>query len=151
MSRAVYSGAVGAGVALVTATSKTVLTIITPATFGADLLRFRIGFDGVTASDKAVAVELMTYTADGTGTAGSINQTSGRTITAGFTTKYNYSVEPTGGVTVDTFSLTPIGGTVLIDFGDNSPDTGVSTLFGLRCTAPTNPVNVRATMWVARC
>lgn len=151
MGRAVYSAPVGAAVALVTATAKTVLSVISPAQFGIDLLWVEIGFDGITATDKAVAVELVSYTADGTGTAGTIVQTSGRSITTGFTSKYNYSVEPTTPSVLERWSLTPIGGTVLIDLSGRSPDVGVSTVLGLRLTAPTNAVNANATMGFGRC
>jgi len=41
--------------------------------------------------------------------------------------------------------------TLLYDFPlGTSPDTAVSNLIGLRCTAPA-AVNVNATMWVERC
>jgi hypothetical protein len=151
MAQTMYSAEVGAAVALVAATAKTVLSVIAPAQFGVDLRKYRIGFDGVTASAIPVVVEIVTWTTDGTGTAGTVVQTSGRSITAGFTTKYNYSVEPTTPTLVDRFTLTPNGGTVIYDFpyGD-SPDTAVSNLIGLRCTAPA-AVNVNATMWFSRC
>jgi len=87
-----YSAEVGAAVALVAATAKTVLSVIAPAQFGVDLRKYRLGFDGVTASAIPVVVEIVSWTTDGTGTAGTVVQTSGRSITAGFTTKYNYSV-----------------------------------------------------------
>jgi hypothetical protein len=151
MAQTMYSAEVGAAVALSAGVAKTVLTAIAPAQFGVDLRKYRIGFDGVTASAVPVVVEIVLYTTDGTGTAGTVNQTSGRPITAGFTTKYNYSVEPTGPTSVDRFTMTPNGGTVIYDFpyGD-SPDTAISQLFGLRCTAPA-AVNVNATLWFSRC
>lgn len=151
MARAIYSAPVGAAVALVTATAKTVVAAICPATFGADLRKLRLGFDGVTATDKAVVIEIVRYTADGTGAAGTIAQVAGRAITAGFSTKYNYSIEPTGATVIDRFSLTPIGGTIIMEFGDDSPDCDVSQLLAIRCTAPTSAVNVNATMWIGRC
>jgi hypothetical protein len=149
--RAIYTAPVGADVALVATTPKTVLAVIAPATFGIDMVGFEVTMDGVTATDKAVRVELVSYTADGTGTAGTIVQSAGRAIVTGFTSKYNYSVEPTGPAVYDRWTLTPIGGTLFRDWGDRGPDTGVSTLFGLRCTAPTSAVNVNATMWFGRC
>lgn len=151
MSRAIYAAPVGAAVALVTATPKTVLAVIAPAQFGIDLVKFRIGLDGVTATDKAVLIELVAFTADGTGSAVTVAQTSGRAITAGFTAKHTYTVEPTGVTVYDRWSLTPIGGTIVVEYGADSPDTPVSGVLGLRCTAPTNAVNVNATMWFARC
>lgn len=151
MGKAGYTAEVGAAVALVAATAKTVLSVIAPAQFGVDLIKYRIGFDGVTASAIPVVVELVTWTTDGTGTGGTVVQVYGRTITAGFTTKYNYSVEPTTPTLVDRYSITPNGGTVLYDFPlGTSPDTAVSNLIGIRCTAPA-AVNVNASMWFERC
>lgn len=151
MSKAGYTAEVGAAVALGAGTAKTVLSVIAPAQFGVDLVKFRIGYDGVTASAVPVLVELVYFTTDGTGTAGTVNQVYGRAITAGFTTKYNYSVEPTGATSLDRWTLTPNGGLVIYDFPlGTSPDTAVSQLLGLRCNAPA-AVNVNATMWVERC
>jgi hypothetical protein len=151
MAQTMYSAEVGAAVALSAGVAKTVLTVIAPAQFGVDLRKYRLGFDGVTASAIPVVVELVTWTTDGTGTGGTVVQTSGRAITAGFTTKYAYSVEPTTPTLVDRFTLTPNGGTIVYDFpyGD-SPDTAVSNLIGIRCTAPA-AVNANATMWFSRC
>jgi len=151
MSKSGYTAAVGAAVALVGATAKTVLSVICPAQFGADVQGYEIGFDGVTSTDKAVVVELVAYTADGTGTAGTINQVYGRTITAGFTSKYNYTVEPTGGTVISRKSLTPIGGLIVWQFPyGQTPDTPVSAILGMRLTAPTSAVNANATLWVER-
>jgi len=151
MAQTMYSAEVGAPVALVAATAKSILSVIAPAQFGVDLRKYRIGFDGVTASAIPVVVELVSFTTDGTGTTGTVVQTSGRTITAGFASKYNYSAEPTTATLIDRFTLTPNGGTVIYDFpyGD-SPDTAVSNLIVLRCTAPA-AVNVNATLWFSRC
>jgi hypothetical protein len=151
MAKAGYTAEVGAPVALSAGVAKTVLSVVAPAQFGVDLIKYRIGFDGVTASAIPVLVELVTWTTDGTGTAGTVVQVYGRSITAGFTTKYNYSAEPTTPTLVDRFTLTPNGGTLVYDFPlGTSPDTAVSNLIGIRCTAPA-AVNVNATMWFERC
>lgn len=151
MGRALYTAPVGAAVALSSGVAKTVLSVITPAQFGADIQWLELGFDGVTATDKAILVELVAYTADGTGTAGTVAQSSGRSITAGFTTKYNYSAEPTGATVLNRFTVTPIGGTALYDLSSRSPDIGVSAVFGVRLTAPTSAVNANATLGFGRC
>jgi hypothetical protein len=152
MARSIYAAPVGAAVALVATTAKTILAVIASGQAGIDLRRLRIGFDGVTATDKAVLVELVRYPADGTGTAGTIAQTSGRAIAStGFTTKYNYSVEPASATVLDKWLLTPQGGTVVYDFGDDGPDAGITDLLAIRCTAPTSAVNATATMWFGRC
>ena len=150
MAKAGYSAATGAAVATGTAL-KTILSVIAPAQFGIDLKKIHLGFDGVTASAVPVLVELWSATTDGTGTAGTVVQTYGRTITPGFTTKYNYTAEPTTLTLYDSWLLTPTGGLVFYDYplGD-TPDTAVSTGFVLRCTAPAI-VNVRASFTFERC
>jgi hypothetical protein len=151
MSKAGYTAEVGAPVALVAATAKTVLSVIAPAQFGVDLTKIRVGLDGVTASAIPVVVELVYFTTDGTGTGGTVNQVYGRSVTPGFTSKYNYSVEPTGGTSLDRWTLTPNGGLVIYDFPlGSTPDTAVSQLLALRFTAPA-AVNVNAAMWCERC
>jgi hypothetical protein len=150
MAKAGYSTATGAAVALAAATAKTVLNVIAPAQFGVDLKKFRVAFDGVTASAVPVLVEVMKSTQAGAGsgsTAGTVNQIYGPTITAGFTSAYNYATtEPTVLTLVDSFLLDPNKGLVVYDFplGD-TPDTAVSQGMLIRCTAPAI-VNVRASM-----
>lgn len=150
MAKAGYSAATGAAVATGTAL-KTILSVIAPAQFGIDLKKIHMGFDGVTASAVPVLVELWSATTDGTGTSGTVNQAYGRSITAGFTSKYNYTAEPTTLTLIDSWLLTPNGGTLFYDFplGD-TPDCAVSNLFALRTTAAAT-VNARATMWFERC
>jgi hypothetical protein len=150
MAKAGYSAATGAAVATGTAL-KTILSVIAPAQFGIDLKKIHMGFDGVTASAVPILVELWSATTDGTGTAGTVNQVYGRTITAGFTSKYNYTAEPTVLTLIDRWRLTPNGGTLIYDLplGD-TPDCAVSNLFALRTTAAAT-VNCDATMWFERC
>jgi len=148
--KAGYTAEVGApvstGVAL-----KTILSVIAPAQFGVDLVGFRLGFDGVTAANTPVVVEIAVFTTDGTGTAGTVNQAYGRAITAGFTSKYNYTIEPTGLTAVDRYSLTPNGGAIVYDYPrDRTPDCAVSNLIALRTTAA-QAVNVNATLIFERC
>ena len=149
--KAGYTAEVGAPVALAAGVAKTVLAVIAPAQFGVDLVGFRLGFDGVTAANTPVVVEIVTWTTDGTGTSGTVVQTYGRAITAGFTTKYAYSVEPTTPTLVDRYSLTPNGGAIVYDYPrDRTPDTAVSNLIGIRLTAA-QIVNVNCTMIFERC
>lgn len=153
MAKAGYSAATGAAVALSAATAKTVLAVTAPAQFGVDLKKLRVGFDGVTASAVPVLVELCysTFATAGTSTSGTVRQTYGRSITAGFTTAYNYTAEPTVLTVIDRWTLTPNGGLVVYDFplGD-TPDSAVSEGFALRLTAPA-VVNANATLWFERC
>ena len=151
--KAGYSAEVGAVVALSAGVARTVLSVIAPSQFGIDLVGYRIGFDGVTAANTPVLVEVVSFTTDGTGTAGTVVQVYGRSITAGFTTKYAYGAgtEPTVPTLIDRFTITPNGGTLVYDIPrDRTPDCAVSNLIGLRLTAA-QTVNVNATMYFERC
>jgi hypothetical protein len=155
--KAGYVVPIGANVALVAATAKTVLCAIAPAQFGIDWIGYEISFDGVTASAKPVLVELCTCTlatnsTPGTGnTTATVTQRYGPSITAGFTGFYGSTSEPTVITMFDSFTLTPNGGTLIRDFPkDRTPDTAVSTGFLIRCTAPDSTPNVRGSMLIER-
>lgn len=147
--------------ALTASTAKTVLMTVIPAQFGLDLKKIRIEFDGVTAANAPVLIELVTSTnatnsTPGTGNTssgqvGTVAQIYGRSITNGFTGFANCTSEPTVLTAVDEFLLTPNGGVLFYDWplGD-TPDFPVSSGVGIRCTAPNN-VNVRASMIFERC
>ena len=153
MAQTLYSATTGAAVALVASTAKSVLSVTAPAQFGVDLRKIRVSFDGVTATDKAVLIELCSSTVatSGTSTSGIVNQVAGRAVTAGFTTAYNYTAEPTVLTVLESFTVSPYNGTFVYDYplGD-SPDSAVSQGFVIRCTAPTSAVNVRATLIFGR-
>lgn len=157
MAKAGYSLSTGAAVALSAATAKTVLGVICPSSFGIDLKKVRIGFDGSTSTATPVLCELMTSTLATNSTPGTANSTGtvtqiyGRSITAGFTGFYASTSEPTVLTAFSTFYLTPTGGLIFYDFplGD-TPDTAVSAGIVLRCTAPAT-VNVRAEFAFERC
>jgi hypothetical protein len=150
MSKAGYSlvTATAGGVPLVAATAKSVLSVIAPAQFGVDFKKLRFGTDGVTASALPILVELCRSTqatAGTSGTAVTVVQTYGPTITAGFTGGSNFSAEPTALTVLESWLVDPNKSTVLYDYplGDTY-DTAVSQAIVLRCTAPA-AVNVRAT------
>jgi len=159
MAKAGYAVRTSAAVALAAATAKTALMVITPAQFGIDLKKFRVSFDGTTASNAPVLVELVSSTnatnsTPGTGNTsetGNIVQLYGRSITTGFTAFSASTSEPTVLTVIDSFLLTPTGGTLFYDIprGDTI-DNAVSTGTGLRLTAP-NVVNARCSMWFERC
>lgn len=159
MAKAGYTIRTTAAVALSAATAKSVLCVIAPAQFGIDLKKFRIGFDGVTASAIPVFWELCTSTLATNSTPGTANtsetsaiqQVYGRSITTGFTGFSASTSEPTALTVVESNYLTPTGGLLFYDFplGD-TPDTAVSAGFVLRLTAPAT-VNIRAGFTFERC
>lgn len=158
MAKAGYVVRTSAAVALTAATAKTTLMVICPSSFGTDLKKFRVSFDGVTASAVPVLVELVTSTNASNSTPGTGNtnensnivQVYGRAITTGFTAFSASTSEPTVLTVVESFLLTPAGGVLFYDFplGD-TVDTPVSTGIGLRLTAPAS-VNARASMYFER-
>jgi len=157
MAKAGYTLPMGAPVALVATTAKSVLTVIAPAQFGVDLTKFRLGFDGVTASATPVLVEwcdntLATNSTPGTNnTTGTVTQVYGRAITAGFTGFYASTSEPTVLTRYDSYTLTPNGGLVIYDWPLGSThDTPVSAGISLRLTAPA-AVNANGAFWFERC
>lgn len=156
MAKAGYVCSTEGAVALTAATAKSIIGVKSHANFGLDLIKFRVAFDGVTASAVPVLVELgyCTFGANSPGTNSTSTtprQAYGRVLTAGLTSGKTWTTEPTTITTLDDWLLTPNGGVVLYDFPlGTSPDTALAEGFVLRLTAPA-AVNVRATMWVERC
>lgn len=158
MSSVGYKVDNSAAVALVAATAKTCLMIMTPGQFGACIRKFRIGFDGVTAANAPVLWEIVqstnaTNSTPGTGNTtetANIIQYKGRSITTGFTAFGASTSEPTVLTVLERNLLTPAGGLLVYDFplGDEF-ECGVSAGLGIRCTAP-NAVNVRTSIYVER-
>lgn len=160
MAKAGYSVSTSADVALVATTAKTVLFVLAPATFGMDLRGFEIAFDGVTTTDKPVLVEICTTTGATNSTPGTANtnenanivQIYGRAVTTGFIAGSACTSEPTVLVQWKLLRVTPNGGTYDYDWPlGETPDNDVSKGFAIRCTAPTSPVNVRASVRFERC
>jgi hypothetical protein len=159
MGKAGYTARTTLAVALSVDTAKTALMVITPSTFGGDLKKFRIGFDGVTASAVPVLWELVTSTNASNSTPGTgntsetsaITQVYGRSITTGFTAFSASTSEPTTLTVIESEYLTPVGGLLVYDFplGD-TPDWAVSAGMGIRLTAHAT-VNARCQMWFERC
>lgn len=151
-----YSATTGGAVALSAATAKSILGVKSHANSGVDLKKFRVAFDGVTASAVPVLVELCycTWASNSPGT----NSTSvtpvqayGRVLAVGATAGKTWTTEPTVLTVVEEFLLTPNGGVIFYDWplGD-TPDSALAEGFVIRCTAPAT-VNVRASIWWERC
>jgi hypothetical protein len=154
MAKAGYTVTTEGAVALAAAgTAKTILAIIAPAQFGIDLKKVYFSFDGVTASEKPILVEIVRFTTDGTGTAVTVAQAYGPTITAGFTAKKNYGTEPTTPTVLAALEFDPNKGSVIYDWPlAETYDTAVSQVMGVRMTIPTGgaAVNARVTLGFER-
>ncbi len=156
MAKAGYTITTGGAVALTATTAKTVLGVKSHANFGLDLIKFRVAFDGVTASAVPALIEVCycTFGANAPGTNSTSvtpSQAYGRALTVGATAAKTWTTEPTPITVLAEFLLTPNGGTLLYDWPlGTSPDCALGEGFALRLTAPAN-VNCRAAMWFERC
>lgn len=158
MAKAGYSVRTTAAVALTAATARTCLMVITPAQFGGDLKKLRIGFDGVTSTAVPVLWEIVRSTNATNSTPGTANTTEtaaiqqvyGRAITTGFTAFSAATSEPTVLTVLDANWLTPAGGLLIYDIplGDTL-EWDASAGMGVRLTAPA-AVNARLGMVVER-
>jgi hypothetical protein len=156
MATTAYKAGTEGAVSLTAATAKSVLGVNGTSAFGVDLQKFRLSFDGITASAIPVLVELCycTFGANPPGTNSTsvtVTQTLGRTITPGFVAAKTWTTEPTTITVIDEWLLTPAGGLVIYDFPlGTSPDSAVSNGFVIRCNAPA-AVAVRGAMHFGRC
>src|SRR5258708_2157362 len=114
MAKAGYSAPIGAAVALVAATAKTVLGVLAPAQFGVDWTSWSIAFDGVSATNTPVLVELCacTFATNPPGTNSTtitVQQDYGRAIVAGFTAAYAWTAanHPPPTTPLHSLTLTP--------------------------------------------
>lgn len=130
-----------------TAVAKTIIGVRGGNFFGLDLYEWGISFDGITAANAPVLVELcyMTGASSGTFTAITPIQIGGRIIPHGtFNTGQDYTVEPTVLTVVKSILLTPNGGTFVETWDAmNGMDSALAQGFAIRTTAP-NTVNCRA-------
>lgn len=129
-------------VALTAAAAKTVLGVRASSSVPLDLKGIEVDFDGVTAANEPVLVELATCTfatnAPGTASTGiAETQIYGRITTADFVAAKNWTTEPTVITVFWPFALDPNKG--LFDFDwplGETPDCAANEGFVLRLTAP---------------
>lgn len=150
-----YATSTEGAVALAAGVAKTILGVRGNAAFGVDWIGYEVGFDGVTAANVPVLIELcyVTFATNPPGTnstASTIDTLYGRQVASGFTAAKNWTAEPTVVTALHEYLLTPNGGLVIKDFPrDRTMDSAFSEGFGMRLNAPAN-VNVRATMFFER-
>lgn len=126
-----------ADVALVAATAKTVLQLVTGATRKTWIKEAAIGFKSVTATDVPVLVQLVRQSTAGTMSALTPAPDVEGHPAAISTAQENATVEPTSGVVVREWEITPIGGQLVyqLPLGDEI-EMAVSSRLGLLVTAP---------------
>ncbi|MEV7013264.1 hypothetical protein [Streptosporangium sp. NPDC051022] len=158
MAKSGYVTSTEGAVSLSAATAKSIIGVksgATTANHGVDLKKWRVSFDGVSASAVPVLVEvcLATFATNAPGTnstSTTIDQAYGRHASTGFSAAKGWTTEPTVLTPLEELLLTPNGGTIFYDYPlGESPDSALGEGFVVRCTAPAT-VNVRATVWFER-
>ena len=148
MSAVGYSCTTEGAVALSAATAKTIIGAKAHANSGLQLKGYEISFDGVTAADVPVLVEICyaTFATNSPGTASTsttVKQKYGRVLTAGFTAGKTWTTEPTTLTVFKEFLLAPDKGFIAFQYPlGQEPDSALAEGFVIRCTAPA-AVNVR--------
>lgn len=125
------------GVALAAATAKTVVELATGSTIDNAVLSLDISFNGATSTATPVLVEIITSTATGTGTAGTLNRVGQNQGRAALTTaKTNLTVEGTGPTVVWSWYVPPTSGLSYVWPLGRELAMPPSKFLGVRCTAP---------------
>jgi 2-methylaconitate cis-trans-isomerase PrpF len=149
-----YSVITPAAVALAAATTKTILNLIAPASFGLKLVEYTVSFDGVTGAAAPVLVEVCQSTQAGAGTPAASPPTPvqymGRTIAHGITVGHAYTAEPTVLTPIDQQLVDPYKGLFVFPIPEDESfetDTSGGTVKSvcIRCNAPAI-VNTRVEM-----
>lgn len=141
-----YTADTAGNIALVAATAKTVMNVISATTKGIRIVEFSVSFDGAAATAVPVVVELCksTQATAGTSTAHTIVQIGGATRTVDGTAARNYTAEPTVLTTAKRWLVHPQGGLLVVQFPLGREPEQFASANGLciRCTAPA-AVNVQ--------
>lgn len=155
MAQVVYATSTGATPFTSTGSIQTVLAVVNAGTdMAIQIKKFRVSFNGVTASNPPLPIRLFTTNnaTAGTSSAGTIQQVAGRTLAnTNITSAFNYTAEPTTKTYLqDEFLLTPNGGTVIYDYplGDE-PDSALTSTMGIELGAGT-AVGITAAIWFTR-
>lgn len=139
--------------ALVAATAKTAIELTTPSGTGNQWYQLDVSFNGISSTAIPVTVDIVTYSATGTGTAitfaaahRATAATQGMAVDPLTTAKVNMTVDGAGATVVSSVFLHPQSGVTYQfplgrEFGMNK-----SLLYGVRLTAPAI-VNYLVNLW----
>lgn len=135
--------------ALAAATAETLLHV--GAGVRVRLLEWGVSFDGVTASDVPVLVQVITQTTAGTGTTATpVPRDPAITLAAQSVARHSFSAEPTLGDILESHYVSPNGGLLVMQYPPGQEPVsagGAAEYIGIRATAPTSAVN--ASVWFA--
>lgn len=137
--------------ALTASTAKTIIQIVAPSTRRLRIVEVGVSFDGVTAADQPVDVDLIRQTTAGTMTAFGAPLLVDPAETAAIASAHNVNAtaEPTAADIIGAWQVTPNGGLWLVQWTpDEAPLVAASGRIGLRCTPGASATSVNATGYV---
>lgn len=122
--------------ALVAATAKTVIELTAGANVSAEIISLDITFNGTTASAVPVLAEITTFATTGTGSAFTPKRVGTAAGVSQISAKINDTVEPASQTAVMAWFIPPTSGMSYQWPLGRTLTLPVSTLIGLRLTAP---------------
>lgn len=121
--------------ALAASTAKTMIQLLNPSTRRLQVVEWGVSFDGVTATDIPVDVDLLRQTTTGTMTDfGTEIPWDPAEVASVVTATVNATVEPTASDILSSHQVTPNGGNLVMPYDDAGPIVAASGRIGLRCT-----------------
>jgi hypothetical protein len=102
--------------ALAAATAETLVGVLGATTVKARLVEWGVSFDGVTATDAPVVVELYQITTSGTSTGATEAKWDRSGPTAQCTGFHSFTVEPTKGDRIACYEIHPQGGGIVMQY-----------------------------------
>jgi len=132
--------------ALAAATVETLVQVTAPATRRLELVRWGVSFDGVTASNTPVLVDLLRQTTAGTAAAFTPLKLDEADPASLASAQNAFTVEPTAGDILESYYLTPAGGLFVMQYDPSErPVVAASGRLGIRANAT---AIVNATVWL---
>lgn len=123
--------------ALAAATAETVLQVVAPAGRPVSVIRWAVSFNGVTATDAPVQVDLLRLTSSGTSSAFTPVRLDPYSEVAAATARTAHTAEPSYGDVLETYEVTPYAGLLVVQYApDERIKVGPGGRLGIRCSAP---------------
>lgn len=146
MARNYFSLATPAEVALVAATAKTVLQVVSASNVIVAIQEVMVTFDGVSNTAEPAVIKILRQTTAGTMTSTTPLKTKDRSTALSTTGQRNASAEPTAGDILAMFHVHPQAGVIhSLSLPDGEIEMAGGTRLGIEITAPAN-VNCLATI-----
>lgn len=128
---------VAAAVSLSAATAKTLVQIVPASNAPIELIEVEISFNGVTATEVPVKVDILRQSTAGTSSALTlVNDREHESASAKCTALQTFTAEPTAGNILRSWEVTPVGGLFVVQFPLGREPRALSNRIGLRVTAP---------------